>query len=75
LAVQSELDGLTAERPGLAQVALALARLLDNQRAVSSHAPAAKVLSGLLDKSHSAAASRRRTHLASVRRLSEKGGA
>ena len=39
-AVQSELAGLTDERPGLAQAALALARVLDNHRAVSSQ-PAA----------------------------------
>ena len=74
-AVQSELDGLTDERPGLAQVALALARLLDNPKAVSSQPAAAKVLTALLDKLHAASARGRRGGLALVRTMTEKGGA
>jgi hypothetical protein len=47
----AEIDGLAAQaRPGLAQVALAVARVLDSPRAVNQHAAAAKVLSVLLDK-------------------------
>jgi hypothetical protein len=44
------------DRPGVAQTALALARILDNPRAVSSQPPAAKVLAALLDKLRSASA-------------------
>jgi hypothetical protein len=36
----------------VAQIALALARILDNPRAVSSQPAAAKVLAALLDKLH-----------------------
>lgn len=57
-AVQSELDGLTADRPGLVQAAYALARILDSQKALSSQPPAAKVLIALLDRLHEAAAPR-----------------
>jgi len=42
--------GLADLRPGLAQVALALARPMDNPRAVSSKPAAAKVLASLLDR-------------------------
>ena len=56
----AEIDGLAAQaRPGLAQVALAVARVLDNPRAVNQHA-AAKVLSVLLDKLRSVSARGRR---------------
>lgn len=50
-AVKAELEGLaqTEALPGLAQTALALARIMDNPKAVSSQPPAAKVLAGLLD--------------------------
>jgi hypothetical protein len=38
LAVAEEIDGLASEaRPGLAQAALALARVMDNQRAINQH--------------------------------------
>jgi hypothetical protein len=73
--VMAEIDGLAAQaRPGLAQVALAVARVLDNPRAVNQHA-AAKVLSVLLDKLRSVSARGRRGGLAVVRTMTEKGGA
>jgi hypothetical protein len=74
--VQGEIDGLAAQaRPGLAQVALALARVLDNPRAINQHAAAAKVLSSLLDKLRAASARGRRGGLAVVRTMTENGGA
>jgi len=73
--VAAELAGLAEDRPGLAQVALALARIMDNPKAVSSHPAAAKVLATLLDKQLQAPIPARRGHLAAVRRLAEKGGA
>lgn len=54
------------------RAALALARILDNPKAVNQH-PAAKVLSALLDKLRSASASGRRGALALVRTMGEKG--
>jgi hypothetical protein len=62
-------------RPGLAQVALALARILDNPKAVSSQPAAAKVLAALLEKLRSEFARGRRGKLALVRQMSDKGGA
>jgi len=74
--VTAEIDGLAAQaRPGLAQAALALARVLDNPRAVNQHAAAAKVLSSLLDKLRAASARGRRGGLAVVRTMTEKDGA
>jgi hypothetical protein len=60
-AVELELAGLpaAAERPGLAAAALALARVLDNPRAMSPHPPAARVLARLLDELRKPAQSRR----------------
>ena len=76
-AVQAELHSLHAatDRPGLAQTALALARILDNPKAVSSQPAAAKVLVALLDKLRSTSARGRRGGLALVRTMTEKGGA
>jgi hypothetical protein len=72
--VAEEIDGLASDaRPGLAQAALALARVLDNPRAVSQHPAAAKVLAALLEKLRSASARGRRGNLALVRTLIEKG--
>ncbi len=49
--VEVEISGLAhAERLGLVQVSLALARIMDNPRAVNQQPAAAKVLAGLLDK-------------------------
>jgi hypothetical protein len=73
--VQAEIAGLVDIRPGLAQAALALARILDNPNAIPTKPAAAKTLAGLLDKLHSAGAPARRGHLASVRRLTDRGGA
>lgn len=54
--VHGELQSLqtATDRPGLAQISLALARVLDNPKAVSSHPPAARVLLALLEKLRSA---------------------
>jgi hypothetical protein len=69
--VEAEIAGLTEARPGLVQAALALARVMDNPRAVSSHPAAAKVLAGLLDTLRKGAARGRRGGLAVVRALTE----
>jgi hypothetical protein len=69
-AVKDEISGLAADvRPGLTQAALALARILDNPRAVNQQPAAAKVLAALLDKLHSASASGRRRKLALVKSM------
>jgi hypothetical protein len=73
---RAEITDLAAEvRPGLAQAALALARVLDNPKAVNQQPAAAKMLATLLDKLRSASARGRRGGLASVRTMTEKGGA
>lgn len=46
--VEEELARLTEACPGLAQVALALARLMDDPRAVNQQPAAAKVLASML---------------------------
>jgi hypothetical protein len=48
--VEAEIAELSEARPGLAQTALATARVLDNPRLVSSLPAAAKVLTVLLDR-------------------------
>jgi hypothetical protein len=58
--------------PGLVQVALALARILDNPRVLSTQPAAAKVLAALLDKLYSASARHRRGGLAMVKAMTEK---
>jgi hypothetical protein len=74
--VEAEISGLAAEaRPGLAAVALELARVMDNPKAVNQKAAAAKVLATTLDKLHAVSARGRRGNLALVRQMSEKGGA
>jgi hypothetical protein len=75
LGVRAELEGLSEARPGLAQVALALARILDNPKAVSQKAAAAKVLAGLLEKLRSVSAKGRQGGLAVVRAMAGQGGA
>jgi hypothetical protein len=70
VAVEKEIAGLSETRPGLAQAALAMARVLDNPRAVSSQPAAAKVLATLLDKLRSASARSRSGRLAVVRAMS-----
>jgi hypothetical protein len=74
--VQAEIGGPgTDARPGLAAAALALARVMDEPRAVNQQPAAAKVLAALLEKLHSASARGRRGNLAVVRTMTtEKGG-
>ena len=73
--VTAEIDGLAGQaRPGIAQAALALARLMDNPRAVNQQPAAAKVLISMLDKLRSASPAGRRG-LAVVREMTKKGGA
>ena len=69
MAVTTELAELTDARPGLAQAALALARLLDDTKASSQKPAAAKVLTQLLDKLRSSSASGRRGSLAVVKSM------
>jgi hypothetical protein len=53
----------------------AMARILDNPKALNQQPAAAKVLAGLPDKLRSASARGRRGGLAVVRTMTEKGGA
>jgi hypothetical protein len=62
-------------RPGLAQAAVAVTRILDNTRTVNQQPAAAKVLAALLEKLRSASARRRRGGLALVRTMTQEGGA
>ncbi|MDT7723310.1 MAG: hypothetical protein QOE94_4321 [Mycobacterium sp.] len=72
----AEIQALgSSARPGLVAAAVAMARILDNPKAVSSQPPAARVLTSLLDKLRSASAQGRRGRLAVVRTMTEKGGA
>jgi hypothetical protein len=73
--VEAEIQGVADARPGLTQVALAMARLLDSSKAVNQHAAATKVLSGLLDKLATASAGGRRGRLSVIKSMTEKGGA
>jgi hypothetical protein len=72
--VKAEIEGLSEARPGLAQTALALARIMDSPKSVNQQPAAAKVLGTLLDKLRSASAQRRRGGLALVRTMTEKNG-
>ena len=54
------------------QVALALARIMDNPKAVSQQPAAAKALATMLNQLHTAAARGRRGNLALVRSMTEK---
>jgi hypothetical protein len=58
-AVREEIATLSGMRPGLVAVAVAMARILDNPKAVSSQPPAAKVLRVTLDKLPASAPGRR----------------
>lgn len=76
LGVAEEIDGLaSAAHPGLAQAALALARILDNPKAVNQQPAAAKVLAMLLTQLRSVSARGRRGGLAVVRTMTENSGA
>jgi hypothetical protein len=73
VAVETEIADLAEARPGVPQIALALARVLDNPRAVSNQQPAAaKVLAALLDKLRSASAQDRRDRLSLVRTMTNE---
>ena len=72
--VEAEIGSSAEARPALAQIALALARVMDNSKAVNRQRAAAKVLISLLDKLHRAGASGRRRHLAAVRTMTNKDG-
>lgn len=68
-AVLDEIDAMgTHTRPGLAAAALALARVLDNPKAMSTQPAAARVLITTLDKLHSSL-TQPRGRLACVRAL------
>lgn len=73
--VQAEIGGVADARPGLAAVALAMARLLDDPAARNQAPAAAKTLVSVLDALGKVAAPRRRSHLAMVREMTVKGGA
>ena len=68
--VQAEIEGLqqTLDRPGVAQMALALARILDDPRAKSQQPAAAANLANLLDKLHKGADAKK-SKLAAVRSM------
>jgi hypothetical protein len=69
---QAEIGGPAAEaRPGLAQMALAMARILDS-KAVNQQPAEVKVLATLLDKLHQAGTPGRLGHLATVRAMTDK---
>ncbi|WP_045380122.1 hypothetical protein [Mycobacterium kyorinense] len=72
--VAAELDSLpaVADRPGTAAMVLALARILDNPRALSAQPAASKVLNTLLDELHSASARGRRGNLSVVRAMTDE---
>jgi hypothetical protein len=74
-AVADEIAAAVEVRPGLAAIAFNLAQLLDNPRAASRHAAAAKVLVGVLADLGKVGAPRRRSGLSVVRQMTEKGGA
>lgn len=72
--VTAEIDGLAAEaRPGLAQAAFAMGRILDNPKALNQQPAAAKVLGALLEQLRSASAPGGRGSLAVVRAMSSGG--
>lgn len=73
-AVREEIDGLgPCVRPGLAAAAMALARILDNPKAISSQPPAAAQLVHILERLRKSAAGSK-PKLASVRQMTDRGG-
>ena len=66
--VESEIAGLSEARPGLAQTALALARLMDDPKAKNQQPAAAAKLADILDKLRKGTDSRK-SKLASVRAM------
>ena len=76
LGVLEEIELAAESRPGLAEIALVLARLLDNPAARNMHPAAAKTLVNVLDVLVRVGAPRRRSHLALVREMTmSKDGA
>jgi hypothetical protein len=74
-AVEAEIGAVSDTRPGLAAVALALARLMDDPTAKNQAPAAAKVLVSVLDKLCATSARQRRGNLKLVRTMTENGGA
>jgi hypothetical protein len=74
LGVEAEIGGV-ADRPGLVQIALSLARLLDDPSARNQAPAAAKVLVSVMDTLHTGSAQERRGSLELVRTMTQKGGA
>jgi hypothetical protein len=72
LGVEAEIAGLaqTETRPGLAQAALELARVMDNPRALGQKAAASKALAEILGVLHKGT-DVRKSRLASVRAMSK----
>lgn len=70
VAVQAEIEGLAlaVSRPGIAQAALTMARVLDNRLAVAQHPQAANRLAELLAMLHKGGDARA-GRLASVKKL------
>lgn len=68
--VEAEIEGSVSEaRPGLAQAALAVARILDNPRAINQHPAAAKALRTMLDELRAASEGGHCGRLAVVRAM------
>jgi hypothetical protein len=75
LGAREEIELAAEARSGVAAVAVCLAQLLDNPQGRNQYAAAAKVLTGLLGELGKVGAPRRRTQLALVKSMTEKGGA
>jgi hypothetical protein len=73
LGVLAEIDG-ASDRPGVAAVALCMARLLDDPSARNQAPAAAKVLVSVLDKLRSDSARQRRGGLALVKSMTQGEG-
>jgi hypothetical protein len=73
--VQAEIHGVVDARPGLAQVALSLARLMDDPKVKNTQPAAAKVLVSVLSQLRSESGRQGRGNLKLVRSMTEKGGA
>lgn len=71
--VETEISDFAEAGPGLTQIALSLARTIDNPKAMNQQAAVAKVLTALLDKLRSASGHGSRVGLAVVRTTTEKG--
>lgn len=72
-AVLAEIKDLSDPRPGLVAIALEMARVLDDPKAITSKAPAAGRLADVLDRL-SKGADKRRSRLAEVRKMTSVKG-